>query len=71
MRVIILLFHRFSGVSGFGVMCSQAAGSLVASHVFSKFDSSSSVPSFGKYFDPNRFNGTQFSENAARCANQL
>jgi hypothetical protein len=54
-------------------MCSQAAGSLLAGQVLSRFDSryEKTLPSFAKYFDPNRFRETQFSENAARCANQL
>ena len=64
---------QFRRVSGFGVMCSQAAGSLVAGQVLSQFDSryEKTIPMFAKYFDPNRFKGTQFGENAARYANQL
>ena len=62
------------GVSGFGVMCSQGAGLVVASQVLSRIDKSfeKCVPGVANQFDPGRYNRHEFDfQNVARTANQL
>ncbi len=60
-------------VSGFGVMCSQAAGSLVASQVLHSLNltPANTIPAFEKAFAVDRFDGRVDINSSARTANQL
>ena len=60
-------------VSGFGIMCSQAAGSMVASQVLASIDPThaKTIPKFESAFAVDRFGESADMHQSLRTANQL